>query len=116
MFDFMMETKFDSTVSFLEKKFADRGLRFTSTFEGTDPVQAYGHLDGLRFYFRFRYDSASLVLGDVGNEEAGDSRYYPSKAVRTASIDAYTGSSDVGSISSAEAYDLMNKLVLKVAE
>lgn len=49
----------------LEKKYADRGLKFTIPFEGGFPVQAWGHLDGLRFYFRFRHNYGSLELGEV---------------------------------------------------
>lgn len=55
----------------LESKFADRGLKFTAPFYGAMPVQAFGHLDGLRFYFRFRHNHARLRLGpyDVEIEE-----------------------------------------------
>ena len=47
----------------LEAKYADRGLKFTVPFAGCIPVQAYGHLDGLRFYFRFRGNFGQLRLG-----------------------------------------------------
>lgn len=47
----------------LEDKYASRNLKFTSPFEGLEPVQAYGYLDGLRFYFRFRGRIAKLNIG-----------------------------------------------------
>lgn len=53
----------DEAVTVLEGKYADRGLKFTSPFEGLAPIQAYGHLDGKRFYFRLRGGSASLRVG-----------------------------------------------------
>lgn len=51
------------SVAALEEKYADRGLVFTSPFEGFAPIQAYGHLDGKRFYFRLRGGEASLKVG-----------------------------------------------------
>lgn len=50
-------------VIFLEGKYADRGLVFTSPFEGANLVQAFGHLDGMRFYFRLRGGEASMRVG-----------------------------------------------------
>lgn len=49
----------------LEDKFADRGLQFTLNFYGAMPMQAMGWLDGERFYFRFRRDTAMLKVGNV---------------------------------------------------
>jgi hypothetical protein len=54
---------YEKDVTLLEEKYADRGLKFTSAFEGFAPVQAYGHLDGKRFYFRLRGGVASLKVG-----------------------------------------------------
>lgn len=53
----------DKEVILLEEKYSDRGLKFTSPFEGLAPIQAYGHLDGKRFYFRLRGGDASLKVG-----------------------------------------------------
>lgn len=53
----------EKDVALLEEKYADRGLKFTSPFEGLAPIQAYGHLDGNRFYFRLRGGDASLKVG-----------------------------------------------------
>lgn len=53
----------DKEVTVLEEKYSDRGLKFTSPFEGLAPIQAYGHLDGKRFYFRLRGGDASLRVG-----------------------------------------------------
>lgn len=50
-------------VQALEAKFADRGLKFTAGFEGNIPVVAYGVMDGLPFYFRYRGDVGRLSLG-----------------------------------------------------
>lgn len=49
----------------LEEAFPETGLRFTSAFRGIMPVQAYGWILGQRFYFRFRGDTATLVVGNV---------------------------------------------------
>lgn len=53
----------EKDVALLEEKYADRGLKFTSPFEGLAPIQAHGHLDGKRFYFRLRGGYASLQVG-----------------------------------------------------
>jgi hypothetical protein len=58
-----MKSDWDNEVKTLEAKYADRGLVFTSPFEGFAPIQAYGHLDGKRFYFRLRGGEASLRVG-----------------------------------------------------
>jgi hypothetical protein len=58
----------EKTVKALEVKYADRGLKFTSAFHGACPVQAYGHLDGMRFYFRFRSNYGQLKLGSYDQE------------------------------------------------
>jgi len=52
----------------LEAKYADRGLKFTVPFSGGCPVQAFGHLDGLRFYFRFRSNWGQLKMGPYDRE------------------------------------------------
>lgn len=52
----------------LEAKYVARGLRFTAPFGGGCPVQAYGHIDGLRFYFRYRWSGARLDVGPYERE------------------------------------------------
>lgn len=52
----------------LEARFAERGLRFTRPFGGDYPVQAFGHIDGMRFYFRYRWGWASLKVGPYDRE------------------------------------------------
>lgn len=52
-----------AVVKDLEAKFADRQLKFTVPFCGSIPVQAWGYMDGVRFYFRFRRDFGALRLG-----------------------------------------------------
>ena len=56
------------TVAALEEKYADRGLKFTTPFVGGVPVQAFGHIDGMRFYFRFRGNWANLRVGPYDRE------------------------------------------------
>lgn len=57
-------------VAELEERFADRGLKFSHEFYGAMPVQAFGWVDGERFYFRFRRNTALLVRGMVDEETA----------------------------------------------
>jgi len=57
-----------ATVAELEARHADRGLHFTQPFYGMMPVQAFGHIDGQRFYFRFRHNSATLQVGPYDPE------------------------------------------------
>jgi hypothetical protein len=52
----------------LEAHYFDRGLKFTVPFSGSIPVQAFGHIDGLRFYFRFRGNWGSLKVGPYHRE------------------------------------------------
>lgn len=52
----------------LEKEYVERGLIFSTSFVGSIPVQAYGYLDGMRFYFRFRGNWASLRVGPYDQE------------------------------------------------
>lgn len=49
----------------LEQRFAARGLKFTQNFAGGLPVQAFGIIDNMRFYFRFRHDTAALRVGEL---------------------------------------------------
>lgn len=58
----------------LEKRFADRGLKFTQNFAGGLPMQAFGIIDNMRFYFRFRHDVAVLRVGNL--DEAKPLRDY----------------------------------------
>lgn len=55
-------------VAQLEKDCAERGLIFSTSFVGALPVQAYGYLDGMRFYFRFRGNWANLRVGPAEQE------------------------------------------------
>lgn len=54
----------------LEEKYADRGLKFTSGFRGSYPVQAFGIIDGYRFYFRYRNDGAAIRIGFIAEDRA----------------------------------------------
>lgn len=51
----------------LEEIYAHRNLK-VNAFGGAAPVQAYGEVDGMRFYFRFRSNHARLKLGLVNEE------------------------------------------------
>lgn len=55
--------KWDKETKLLEEQFNKRGLQFTSPFEGLSLIQAYGYLDGQRFYFHLRNGNASLCVG-----------------------------------------------------
>lgn len=59
----------DRAAAILEEKFAERGLKFTARFEGNIPLVAYGRLDGLPFYFRYRGDCGQLRLGHPNPQE-----------------------------------------------
>lgn len=61
--------KIDAACSQLEEQFAERGLKFTQNFGGAMPVQAFGVIDGMRFYFRFRHDVAALRVGELDPEK-----------------------------------------------
>ena len=50
-------------VALLEGRYSQRALHFTVVFEGLEPLQAFGRIDGKRFYFRLRGKTASLVVG-----------------------------------------------------
>lgn len=50
------------------------GLRFDSGFLGSVPVQAEGRLGSRWFFFRFRYDHASLVVGSPDSRTANGQR------------------------------------------
>jgi hypothetical protein len=52
----------------LEEKYSDRGLKFTRGFSGSAPVQAWGIIDGYRFYFRYRSDVASIRIGFIADD------------------------------------------------
>lgn len=55
----------NSAIETLEQTYKDRGLKFTVPFTGNIPNQAYGHIDGMLFYFRYRGDNASLRVGTI---------------------------------------------------
>jgi hypothetical protein len=65
---------YSAVIDQLEKRFSDRGLKFTIPFMGAVPVQAYGYIDGERFYFRFRRDIASIKTG-VFNRDVEEKLY-----------------------------------------
>lgn len=52
-----------NTFGSMESEHAARGLRFDRSGLGCIPVQAFGQIDGLHFYFRYRSDCASLRVG-----------------------------------------------------
>lgn len=65
----------------LELEQAYPGLRFDTGFLGSVPVQAEGRLGNRWFYFRFRYDGASLAVGSPNTRTAHGRK---KKAVRRA--------------------------------
>lgn len=97
----------EKDVAFLEEKYADRGLKFTSPFEGLAPIQAYGHLDGKRFYFRLRGGDASLRVG-VYNLAIEVER----KTLRNERLGYPAGSSDVFKVPKESDKDLYPTVAL----
>lgn len=60
----------------IENRFENCNLEFTSDFEGLEPIQAFGTLDGYRFYFRQRGNRSSLIVG-LSNDGYGVRDAYP---------------------------------------
>lgn len=52
-------------VRILEAKYHQKSLKFTQPFAGSIPIQAFGAIDGMLFYFRFRGDGGSLQVGTI---------------------------------------------------
>lgn len=112
-----MGNEFDSTVDFdddfyhdeavvldickrLETKYAFLGLEFTEPFNGYVPVQAWGKIHGMDFYFRFRHDYLSLRVGDFSE---GKSMFEHS--VMSADVEDYTGEPYNGVLNGEELFD-----------
>lgn len=55
-------------VRILEDKYSERGLKFTLNFSGAIPLQAFGTIDDMLFYFRFRGDAGSLRVGTLSED------------------------------------------------
>jgi hypothetical protein len=51
-----------TAVQALETTYQHRGLKFTTLFKGSDPVEASGLVDGKRFYFTFRRTTGTLTV------------------------------------------------------
>ena len=111
-------SEFSQIIQELEITYSHRNLIFTETFEGFVPVQSYGWIDGLRFYFRFRSDKLSLIVGpfnleaekqhairngqtleDIILPTGYEYDYYPLTPTWASTIEAYTGSPYAGSLS-----------------
>jgi hypothetical protein len=52
----------------LETKYKARNLRFSLPFMGSVPVEAFGHIDGMRFYFSYRQDTGQLRVGPCNED------------------------------------------------
>lgn len=83
----------------LEEKYADRGLKFTRGFSGSTPVQAWGVIDGYRFYFRYRTDAASIRIGFIAEDRAEreyqrDMKFHQERVERSEMRQALTGELD----------------------
>lgn len=77
----------------LESTFADRGLAFTIPFTGSIPNVAYGKLDGLRFYFKFRGDGGSLRVGSY-DETLAEQEYQEILSVWNANTTTFDNDDD----------------------
>lgn len=83
----------------LEEKYAARGLKFTRGFSGSVPVQAWGVIDGYRFYFRYRTDAASIRIGFIADDRAEreyqrDMKFHQERIARSEAREALTGELD----------------------
>jgi hypothetical protein len=126
-------SEFFPIIQELETTYAHRNLIFTETFEGFVPMQSYGWIDGMRFYFRFRSDKLSLIVGplDLEAEKRHAIRngqtleemilptgyeydYYPLTPTWASTIEAYTGSPFAGSLSPLNAQQGFTALVEKL--
>ncbi len=72
----MVQQDYSEIIQKLEALYSERRLKFTTSFQGAVPVQAYGLMDGLRFYFRYRHDVGSLGLGhfDLHREQTNSNK------------------------------------------
>jgi len=59
----LVHPSYEEAADILENLYKHRELKFTSVFEGYVPVQAYGLIDGMLFYFRERGGVYSLRVG-----------------------------------------------------
>lgn len=62
------KTDKDNALKELEELFADRGLIFYNRHGGYVPMQIYGEIDGLKFYWRTRGNTSSIKLGPYSPE------------------------------------------------
>ena len=73
----------------LETAHTGRALRFERLSLGGVPAQAFGEVDGQFFYFRFRYDCASLSVGP-NDEMLEDAVWLRAEQQRLERIAAFT--------------------------
>lgn len=59
----MTDAYYETVARSLEQLHKDRNLKFSSVFDGYVPVQAFGFVDNVRFYFREREGNVSLTVG-----------------------------------------------------
>lgn len=100
----------DEAVAELEAKFADRGLRFTEGFRGACPMQAYGWIDGERFYFRYRSDIATLRVGLIDPVQAQKNYEYERTVKAQSMVDFVAGHREMDE---AERKELLEKYAAK---
>jgi hypothetical protein len=99
-----MEAEHTKAANELKQKYKKQGLDFKS-YGGVVPFQAEGYINNKFFYFRFRSDTARLMVGDFVEGE-----YLPVNAVTFAIEDA-TGEPFNGFLGYEEFLDLFSKLV-----
>lgn len=74
----------EGLIAGLTERYAAEKIRFDTSFNGSIPVQACGRIGRQFFYFRFRSDSASLVLGKADRcRSASQAKHARRKALRT---------------------------------
>ncbi|MET4144280.1 hypothetical protein [Arthrobacter sp. UYCo732] len=73
----------EELIAVLTERYAHQKIRFDTGFDGSVPVQATGRIGRQFFYFRFRYDTASLTLGTADHRVAASrAKHARRKALR----------------------------------
>jgi hypothetical protein len=91
----LVHPSYEEAADILENLYKHRELKFTSVFEGYVPVQAYGLIDGMLFYFRKRGGVYSLKVGlyDLEVEKKKHAKMNESLAYPIPFIPDYPGQS-----------------------
>ena len=97
----------------LEARMSGWNLSFTQDFRGACPMQAFGWINGERFYFRYRNDVATLLVGTV-DPEIARKNYEHDRTVKAQSmVDFVAGNRELGEEERKEMFErFANKAVM----